>query len=173
MARRPPRLTYDALATLVAELRDRVAALEAENAQLRADLAIARGDAGPPPNLSGASPVVSSPTSTKKPRPAGIKANVVRVARHRPRKPRAPVPGRRRDVPDRIVVHAPTVCGGCGAALGGGRLIRRRQVIDLPPVRAVVTEHQARERRCRCCGWVGRGALLDLGAQADGHRRFG
>jgi transposase len=40
-------------------------------------------------------------------------------------------------------------------------------------VRAEVVEHQARERRCRCCGWVGRGALPDLGAQAGPHRRFG
>jgi transposase len=43
----------------------------------------------------------------------------------------------------------------------------------VPPVRAEVVEHQARARRCRCCGWVGRGHLPDLGAQAGPHRRFG
>jgi transposase len=46
-------------------------------------------------------------------------------------------------------------------------------VIEVPPVRATVVEHQARERRCRCCGWIGRGALPDLGTQAGPRRRFG
>jgi transposase len=57
--------------------------------------------------------------------------------------------------------------------LAGGRLVGRRQVIEVPPVRATVVEHRARERGCPCCGWVGRGALPDLGTQAGPHRRFG
>jgi transposase len=167
MARRPPRPTYE-------ELLARVAALEAEVARLRAELAAARGGDEPPPGAdgTGAVPEATAPAARKRP-PGWAKANVVVVARHRPRKPRAPVPGRRREVPDRVVVHAPDACGGCGAALGGGRLVGRRQVVDLPPVRAEVVEHQARERTCRCCGWVGRGTLPDLGAQAGPHRRFG
>jgi transposase len=173
MARRPPRPTYEELLDLVAELRDRVTALEAENARLRAELALLRGEGGASSAGGGATapPVVAASGRTG--RPAGFKANVVVVDRHRPRRSRSPVPGRRRDVPDRIVVHAPAVCGGCGVALAGGRLVGRRQVIEVPPVRAEVVEHQARERRCRCCGWVGRGMLPDLGAQAGGHRRFG
>jgi transposase len=166
MARRPRRPTYT-------ELLERIAALEAEIARLRAVLAEGQGESDPPSAGSEAATVPVAPPGAKKPRPAGIKANVVRVARRRPRKPRSPVPGHRRDVPDRIVVHAPTVCGGCGAELAGGRLIGRRQVIDLPPVRATVVEHHARERHCRCCGWVGRGVLPDLDAQAGPHRRFG
>lgn len=173
MARRPPRPTYEELLDLVAELRDRIAALEAENARLRTELAVARSEDEPPTAGNGGNLAAASPASSKKQRPAGIKANVVRLARHRPRQPRAPVPGRRRDVPDRIVVHAPTACGGCGAVLTGGRLVGRRQVIELPPVRATVVEHQVRERRCRCCGWMGRGARPDLGAQAGPHRRIG
>jgi transposase len=173
MARRPPHPTYEELLGLVAELRDRVAALEAENARLRADLARLRGGDGP--SAIGAEPPASpaAPPRGKTGRLAGFKANVVVVDRHRPRRPRTPVPGRRRDVPGRVVVHAPAVCGGCGAALGGGRLVGRRQIIEVPPVRAEVVEHQARERRCRCCGWAGRGALPDLGAQAGRHRRLG
>jgi transposase len=173
MTRRPPHPTSEELAALVVELRDRVAALEAENARLRAELARLRGEVGEPPVGGDAAAASAAPTGATKGRPAGIKANTVVVARHRPRTPRAPVSGRRRDVAERIVVHAPTVCGGCGAALTGGRLVGRRQVIEVPPVRTEVIEHQARERRCRCCGWVGRGTLPDLGAQAGPHRRFG
>ena len=173
MARRPPRPTYEELVALVADLRDRVAALEAENARLRAELARPGGAGGPPATGTGAAGAAPASGAAKKGRPGGIKANVVVVARRRRRKPRVPVPGRRRDVPDRVVVHAPAVCGGCGAALGGGRLVGRRQVVEVPPVRAAVVEHQARERRCRCCGWVGRGQVPDLGAQAGPHRRLG
>jgi transposase len=52
-------------------------------------------------------------------------------------------------------------------------LVGRRQVLDLPPVKVAVVEHQARERRCRRCGWVGRGAMPGLGAEAGPHRRLG
>ncbi|HEX8132785.1 MAG TPA: IS66 family transposase [Actinomycetes bacterium] len=76
-------------------------------------------------------------------------------------------------MPDRLVVHAPTLCPDCGGTLRGGRLVGRRQVLDLPPVRAEVVEHQARERRCHGCGWVGRGAVPDLRAQVGPHRRVG
>src|SRR5215216_799675 len=166
MPRCPPRPTYE-------ELLARIAALEAEIDRLRADLAAARGEDEPPATGGGEVIAATAPVPTKKGRPAGVKANVVRLVRHRPRRPRAPVPGRRREVADRVVVHAPAVCGGCGAALTGGRLVGRRQVVEVPPVKAEVVEHQARERRCRCCGWVGRGELPDLGARAGRHRRLG
>src|SRR5215217_7470131 len=159
MPRRPPRPTYE-------ELLARIAALEAEIDRLRADLAAARGEDEPPATGGGEVIAATAPVPTKKGRPAGVKANVVRLVRHRPRRPRAPVPGRRREVADRVVVHAPAVCGGCGAALTGGRLVGRRQVVEVPPVKAEVVEHQARERRCRCCGWAGRGAYDALLAEA-------
>jgi transposase len=54
--------------------------------------------------------------------------------------------------PDREVRHEPGCCGGCGAALGGRPVtgVERRQVFDLPAVRAKVTEHQLIERECGC-----------------------
>jgi transposase len=157
-----------------AELLARVAALEAEIARLRAELAAVRGEDDPPSGagMPGPPPEAAVPPGRKRP-PKWVKANVVVVARRRPRKPRAPVPGRRRDVPDRIVVHAPTVCPDCGHGLAGGRLVGRRQVLDLPPVQVEIVEHQVRERRCRCCGWIGRGELPDLGAAAGPRRRLG
>lgn len=166
MARRPARPTYE-------ELLARLAALEAEDARLRAELAALHGEGAPPSGAGAAAPAPDPPPPARRRPPGWVKANVVVLARRRPRTPRPPAPGRRREVPDRIVVHAPAVCPDCGQALRGGRLVGRRQVVDLPPVRAEVVEHQARQRRCRGCGWVGRGAMPDLGAQVGPHRRFG
>lgn len=54
--------------------------------------------------------------------------------------------------PDREVRHEPGCCGRCGARLAGRPVtaVERRQVFDLPPVRAEVTEHQLIERECGC-----------------------
>lgn len=55
--------------------------------------------------------------------------------------------------PGVIVTHTPTTCAHCGAALTGApeSLAERRQVVDLPPLRLIVTEHQARQCVCPCC----------------------
>lgn len=54
--------------------------------------------------------------------------------------------------PDRFVAHEPVVCRCCGADLAGAEIVGevRRQVIDMPPVVPVVTEHVAQRRRCAC-----------------------
>jgi transposase len=53
---------------------------------------------------------------------------------------------------DREVRHEPGCCGRCGAGLAGRPVtgVERRQVFDLPPVKAEVTEHQLIERECAC-----------------------
>jgi len=68
--------------------------------------------------------------------------------------------------PDREIRHEPGCCGRCGAGLAGRPVtgVERRQVFDLPPVRAEVTEHQLIERECGC-GHRTRGAAPQ-GAQA-------
>ena len=47
--------------------------------------------------------------------------------------------------PDTVVRHHPTACGQCGATLTDvpALAVARRQVVDLPPLALVVTEHQA------------------------------
>ena len=54
--------------------------------------------------------------------------------------------------PDREVRHEPGRCGRCGTGLAGRPVTgaERRQVFDLQPVRAEVTEHQLIERGCAC-----------------------
>jgi transposase len=55
--------------------------------------------------------------------------------------------------PDVIVTHTPATCTQCGAALTGvpPSGSERRQVVDLPPLRLVVTEHQALLCVCPAC----------------------
>jgi transposase len=55
---------------------------------------------------------------------------------------------------DAVVDHWPAVCRGCQAPLGADAVGEpvRHQVAELPPVRAVVTEHQLHHVRCAACG---------------------
>jgi transposase len=63
---------------------------------------------------------------------------------------------------DRVVPVEPTHCRGCGAALppagGTAPAAERVQVVELPPVRACVTEYRLGARRCGGCGMVTRAA---------------
>lgn len=62
---------------------------------------------------------------------------------------------------DRLVIVTPDACRGCGTGLppepgGGDPGDARVQVVELPPVRAEVTEYRLAARRCRSCGTVTR-----------------
>ncbi len=54
--------------------------------------------------------------------------------------------------PDEVIDHRPERCDGCGGALDdeASTGFAARQVIDLPEVAPVVTEHRAHTCRCRC-----------------------
>jgi transposase len=54
--------------------------------------------------------------------------------------------------PDNVVVHPVTDCEGCGASLVSTELdgVEKRQVFDLPPLKLIVTEHQAEQKSCSC-----------------------
>ena len=77
--------------------------------------------------------------------------------------------------PDAVVEHRPAVCGQCQAPLSdvpGAEVVlrERRQVHDLPPVRLVVTEHQALHVRCPACHAVSVGAFP---AEAPSRAQYG
>jgi transposase len=147
------RLVEHLVATLaeqVASVAARVTVLEAENAELRAENAELRGRLGTDSHNSSKPPSSDGPGS--KPRPKSR------------REPSGRQPGgqpghvgqtlRQVETPDEIVVHPPLACRGCGQRLDEAPVVRRerRQVLDLPPVRVQVTEHQAETRRCAGCG---------------------
>lgn len=57
--------------------------------------------------------------------------------------------------PDRVEHHRPTHCSHCQHPIRASReviSIQRRQVIDIPPIKLEVTEHQAERVVCTCCG---------------------
>ena len=63
---------------------------------------------------------------------------------------------------DAVVEHRPAVCEGCRRPLGAEAPVvgrERRQVLDLPPVRLRVTEHQALHLQCPACQAVNVGAF--------------
>ena len=142
------RPSYDELAALVveqvrviAELRARVAVLEAENAELRRRLGMNSTNSSKPP--SSDSPFV-------KPAPRSLRGRSGRKPGGQPGHPGSTLalvadPHERRR-------HEPGPCTGCGASLVDAPEVgvERRQVFDLPPMAVRVTEHQLIARRCGC-----------------------
>jgi len=139
----------EVLAALVASLRAELAGTRAELeqalgriAELEARLAQTPRNSSRPPSSEGLAKPAPRPRSLRRKsgrRPGGQDGHkgttLMQVAR-----------------PDREVRHEPGCCGRCGAALAGRPVtgVERRQVFDLPPVRAEVTEHQLIERECGC-----------------------
>jgi len=140
--------SYDELAALVieqarviAELRVRVAALEAENAELKRRLGMNSTNSSKPP--SSDSPFV-------KPTPRSLRGRSGRKPGGQPGHPGSTLalvadPNERQR-------HEPGPCTGCGADLTSAPEVgmERRQVFDLPPMTVRVIEHQLIARRCAC-----------------------
>lgn len=81
--------------------------------------------------------------------------------------------GRKRGAATRVVKHALERCPTCGYRLRGASIVRRREVIELPPAQPVeVIEHQVIKRYCPACRrWQRPG--LDLSGQVVGQGRMG
>jgi len=145
-----------ALIALVLAQQARLAALETQVAALTARVE----------ELSGEPPAPPPP----RPRPPFVKPARPARAPQRPRTRRAVSFARRRDTPPRVVEHALDACPDCGAALAGGEVVRRRQVLHIPRVPVEVIAHVVRRRVCPCCGHACT-PPLDLGDQALGQHR--
>jgi transposase len=158
------RPSYDELAALVveqarviAELRVRVAVLEAENAELKRRLGMNSTNSSMPP---------SSDSPFTKPAPKSLRRRSGRKPGGQPGHPGSTLA--LVDNPNERRRHEPGPCTGCGASLAGAPEVgvERRQVFDLPPMTVQVTEHQLIARRCACgatsCGTAPHGVAAPV-----------
>lgn len=55
--------------------------------------------------------------------------------------------------PDETMSHIPEICSNCQNTLVTAPvLVDQRQIIDIPPIRAMIYQHDYYERSCQCCG---------------------
>ncbi len=131
------------LAAQVESLSGRVAALEAENATLRTRLGTNSRNSSKPPSSDGpgVKPHPKSQRALTGRKPGGQPGHVGHALRLV-------------DDPDDVQVHAPTHCKACGQSLEQVSASRRerRQVVDIPPIKARVIEHQVETKCCPSCG---------------------
>ena len=126
----------------IAALRDLVAVLQGQVADLAARTAMNSRNSSQPPSSDGlAKPAPKSlrKKSGRKPgRPKGQPGATMALTDHA----------------DRRVRHVPSCCAGCGESVSGAAEtgMERRQVTEIPPVRAEVTEDQLIELECGGCG---------------------
>jgi transposase len=155
LAQTPPvvRAYLEALEALVTSLAARVADLEARLGQ------DSRTSSRPP----SSDPPKTQAQRRAPPPPAADAAGEQRRPGGQPGHPghhRALIEPER---VDRLVVVAPESCRGCGAGLtaeprANDPAAERIQTVELPPLRAVVTEYQLVGRQCEQCGVVTRAA---------------
>jgi transposase len=124
----------------IAVLREQLSGLQSQVADLAARVRANSRNSGKPPSSDGlAKPAPKSlrGKSGRKPgRPKGQPGATMQLTDH----------------PDKKVRHRPARCRCCGKSLKGApeTRIERRQVIDIPPVWPVVTEHQLLTLACEC-----------------------
>lgn len=144
--RQGPEALVELMGELVEQLEAlsvRVAALEAENAALRARLGTNSRNSGKPPSSDGPG-IKPHPKSQRKRsgrKPGGQPGHLGRTLRLV-------------DEPDEVKVHAPSCCPACGEGLADVPAVRRerRQVVDLPVIKPIVVEHRAETKCCPSCG---------------------
>jgi transposase len=147
-------LSHAELIAVIQHLEATVAAQAATIQRLEQRLRELDPGGGPPRGMPGHKPAQAVP------------------AERRPRRARATNPARPRSEPTARVVHVLEHCPTCGLALAGGSVKRTREVIEITPVPASITEHVYLERGCPGCGrrWTPR---VDLVGEVVGQSRLG
>jgi transposase len=140
LAERDARIAEQDAETAV--LREQLAGLQSQVADLAARVRANSQNSSKPPSSDGLA----------KPAPKSLR----RKSGRKPGRPKGQ-PGATMELtdhPDHVLRHEPSACRTCGTGLTGARQtgMERRQVTEIPPVKAQVTEHQMIERECPCCG---------------------
>jgi hypothetical protein len=153
------------LEATVAVQQGMIATLEATVAQLTARVGelLARLDAA-----TGDDPPSGRPQGMPGLKPASAKGRLPKGAR----KNRGQQFVRRRMEPTTRIIHVVEHCPTCGLALTGGAIKRRREVIEVPVVPVVVTEHLYLERCCPHCR-TRHTPAVELDEAVVGRQRFG
>ena len=142
------------LRELLAERDKRIAGQDAEIAVLREQMAVLQSQvadlAGQARKNSRNSSKPPSSDGLAKPAPKSLRGKSGRKPGRPKGQPRATM--QLTDHPDKRVRHRPARCGCCGKSLKRAAVtaVERRQVIDIPPVKAVTTEHQMLTLLCGC-----------------------
>ena len=124
----------------IAVLREQLAGLQSQVADLAARVRANSQNSSRPPSSDGLA----------KPAPKSLRKKTGRKPGRPKGQPGATMP--LTDHPDKKVQHRPARCRCCGKSLKGAPEtgMERRQVIDIPPVRPAVTEHQLLTLACEC-----------------------
>ena len=139
----------DAVFLVLTTMQQQMDALQAEVAALRERLDKDSHNSHKPPSSDGLSkkPVSLRPQTGRKPGgQRGHQGNTLTLSA----------------TPDTVVFHTPLVCCACGTALdpaSAQETGQRRQVLDLPPLHLVVTEHRTQSCACPTCGEQTSGAF--------------
>jgi transposase len=124
----------------IAELRMQLSAVQSQLADLAAQVKANSRNSSKPPSSDGLgkpAPKSLRGKSGRKPgRPKGQPGATMELSDH----------------PDKTVKHRPARCSCCGKSLKNAPVTgtERRQVTDIPPVKAVTTEHQLLTVQCGC-----------------------
>lgn len=139
----------------IARLEAEIAALRAENAELRRRLGMNSQNSSKPP---------STDSPFDKPAPKSLRRKSGRKPGGQQGHPGSTL--QLVDDPDERLRHEPRTCAGCGADLCHAPEVgvERRQVFDLPPMSVRVIEHQLIARRCGCGTTTGATAPDGVGA---------
>ena len=124
----------------IAVLREQLSAVQSQLADLAAQVKTNSRNSSKPPSSDGMA----------KPQPKSLRGKSGR----KPGRPKGQ-PGATMELtehPDKTVRHRPARCSCCGKSLKKAPVtaVERRQVIDIPPVKAVTTEHQMLTVKCGC-----------------------
>ena len=141
-------LSHGELVELVVRLSSENDSLRAQIAELRAEMAKNSGNSSKPPSRDPAAERQRQAEARRAKRSGG---------KQRKAGKQAGAPGKTLEMsadPDETVVCEPGCCGQCGADISGGEVTgwARRQVVEVPEVKATITEYQAVTRRCGGCG---------------------
>jgi transposase len=137
-----------AVVSLVSQLLDRLNHLEAEVKELQGRLNKDSRNSSKPPSGDG----------------FGKRTRSLRRKSDRPSGGQDGHPGQTlewKGEPDVVKRHPVGTCAGCGASLATVPVaeILARQVVDIPPIERVVTEHQVEVKACPQCGQVNQGSF--------------